>query len=247
MAEPTSSEHESPRAPGPKSAEEILNVREVVSRRRSRLARLIERSGATISSPALFVSLLAAHALWIVVNLPVVPWEPWDPYPFMFLATVASAEAPFLALLILMHQQRQEHVDELRGELSLQVSLQVERETTTILRMLDRIQARLDVIPDEADARAVALQALGLFAVWPLFTTGLGLVLLLLGLARWFSRFSRLFRRDSKWLAVGGTIRTTPQCFWQRAYPWSDTYSFKRNASRTSWFSQLAWYSAPSE
>jgi uncharacterized membrane protein len=30
-----------------------------------------------------------------VLNLPIFPWfRPWDPYPFVFLATFASAEAP---------------------------------------------------------------------------------------------------------------------------------------------------------
>ena len=140
---------------GEKSAEEILNVREEVTKRRSRLAAAIERTGEAMSSPVLFVALLAAHLLWIAANLPFVPWTPWDPYPFPFLATVASAEAPFLALLILMHQQRQEHVDELRGEVALQVSLQVERETPAMLRMLERIQERLGVEPDPADREAL--------------------------------------------------------------------------------------------
>jgi uncharacterized membrane protein len=157
MAESTASgSGESGKGLGPKSAEEILNVREVVGKRRSTLARLIDRVGGAMSSPFLFLGFLATHMLWIVSNLPVMPWEPWDPYPFVFLATVASAEAPFLALLILMHQQRQEHVNELRGEVALQVSLQVERETTMILRMLDRIQRQVGVPTSETDPGALA-------------------------------------------------------------------------------------------
>lgn len=132
-------------AKGTKSSEEILNVGEAVAAHRTRLASLIETIGKVLANPAFIVSLLTAHVLWVVLNLPVMPWEPWDPYPFMFLATVASAEAPFLALLVLMHQQRQAHIDDLRDELSLQVSLQVERESTMLLRMLHEIQAKLDV------------------------------------------------------------------------------------------------------
>lgn len=118
---------------------------EAVAADRTRLAALIEATGSVLASPFFMVSLLAAHIMWVVINLPIMPWAPWDPYPFMFLATVASAEAPFLALLVLMHQQRQAHIDELRNELSLQVSLQVERESTMLLRMLREIQEKLDV------------------------------------------------------------------------------------------------------
>lgn len=141
---------------GRKSSEEILNVREAVAEHRTGLASLIEATGRILANPVFIVALLAVHVLWVVVNLPLMPWEPWDPYPFMFLATVASAEAPFLALLILLHQQRQMHIDELRDELSLQVSLQVERESTMLLRMLHEIRDRLDVEPSAVETATIA-------------------------------------------------------------------------------------------
>jgi uncharacterized membrane protein len=143
-------------AKGSKSTEELLNVGEAVAAHRTRAASLIESTGRVLANPVFLLSLLAAHLLWVALNLPLVPWEPWDPYPFVFLATVASVEAPFLALLVLMHQQRQERIDELRNELSLQVSLQVEREATVVLRVLHAIQQKLDVEVPDVDADVMA-------------------------------------------------------------------------------------------
>jgi uncharacterized membrane protein len=68
----------------------------------------------------------------------------------VFLATIASAEAPFLALLVLMHQKREAEIDELREELDLQTSLFIEREVTLVLRMLHQIHEKLGIATDEA-------------------------------------------------------------------------------------------------
>lgn len=124
-------------------AEEILNLRAEVSKKESRTAKLIDRIGHTLSRPAFFCVLLGAHLAWILLNVPVYPWfKPWDPYPFMFLATAASAEAPFIALLVLMYQRRQSRIAELREELDLQVALHLERQSSFILRLLRELHER---------------------------------------------------------------------------------------------------------
>ena len=129
---------------------ENLSVRKEILRQRSGLQAAIDVTGKTLSHPAFFIALLASHVLWIILNLDVYPWfEPWDPYPFVFLATIASAEAPFLALLVLMHQKREAEIDELREELDLQTSLFIEREVTVALRMLHQIHEKLGIEPDE--------------------------------------------------------------------------------------------------
>jgi uncharacterized membrane protein len=124
---------------GDKSSD-VLNVRNEVESRRSRTATLVEVIGTTLARPRFFLWVLAAHAIWVVLNLPFVPWKPWDPYPFTFLATLASVEAPFITLLVLMHQQRESHIAELREETHLQVSLHLERELTMALRLLRETQ-----------------------------------------------------------------------------------------------------------
>jgi uncharacterized membrane protein len=138
---------------------ENLSVRDEVHRHRSGLQAAVDVTGKTLSHPAFFVALLASHVLWVVLNLEIHAWfEPWDPYPFMFLATIASAEAPFLALLLLMHQKREAEIDELREELDLQTSLFIEREVTVILRMLHQIHAKLGIAPDESPETLAQLE-----------------------------------------------------------------------------------------
>lgn len=123
-----------------KSAQEILNVRHEVRRRESPGAVLVDRIGRGLGRPGFFFTMLVTHVGWVVLNLPVFPWQPWDPYPFVLLATITSAEAPLLALVVLMHQQREHRIGELREETSLQVALHVEREATMILRLLRELQ-----------------------------------------------------------------------------------------------------------
>lgn len=129
-----------------KSTEEILNVRAEVARRQPRLAALTDRLGQTLAHPRIFLGLLLAHILWVLLNLRIYPWlEPWDPYPFTFLATIASVEAPFIALMVLMHRERDRRIQELREEINLQVSLHVERELTAVLQMIREIQESQNV------------------------------------------------------------------------------------------------------
>jgi uncharacterized membrane protein len=136
-----------------KNAYEILNVRSEITKRQSRSAALVEGIGRALADPTFFIGLLAGHLLWVVLNLPIFPWfEPWDPYPFILLATFASAEAPFVALLILMYQKRASRISELREELSLQVSLHLERQMTVMLRLLREVQDRLDITSREDPA-----------------------------------------------------------------------------------------------
>jgi uncharacterized membrane protein len=133
-----------------KDTDEILNVRREVLRRRGRMAAFTDRIGRILSQPLLFTALLALHLGWVLLNLPLWPWRPWDPYPFTFLATIASAEAPFITLLILMNQRRERDVSELRDEILLQVALHSERQSTMTLRLLREIQQKLDVDTDQS-------------------------------------------------------------------------------------------------
>lgn len=131
-----------------KSAEDILNVRLEIASHQSRMADLIDGIGRVLAHPIFFVGLFASHVLWVGVNLPTVPWAPWDPYPFTFLATVASVEAPFIALLILVYQRRDRRIAELREEIDLQVTLHVERKTAMALRMLEELEKKVGIETD---------------------------------------------------------------------------------------------------
>ena len=110
-----------------RNVHQILSVRSEVARRQSVLGGIIGRVGSTLSYPLFFAGYFLAHILWIFLNLPASRLvEAWDPYPYVFLATLTSAGAPFIALLVLMYQRRESRISELREKLNLQVSLHME-------------------------------------------------------------------------------------------------------------------------
>lgn len=134
-------------------SKEILNVRAEVSKDQGRGAAAIDSIGHGLARPALFFSLLGGTAVWVVLNLRAFPGSaPWDPYPFMFLATIASALAPFLTLLVLMYQRRASRIAELRDELDLQVALHLERQISMVLRLLEEAHEHGNV-PTRQDRR----------------------------------------------------------------------------------------------
>ena len=160
--------HQFPATPWPRVAEkvgEILNLRAEISKRELLTARIIEQTGAFLARPMFFFVVLVVHLAWILVSLPVYPWfRPWDLYPFVFLATIASVEAPFIALPVLMYQRHQNQIAELREELDLQVALHLERQSSVMLRLISEIQDEmgvvtrqdkhvLDILQDELDPR----------------------------------------------------------------------------------------------
>ena len=128
------------------SSGEILNIRSEMMRRRGRMAAAVDWCGKKLAHPPFFIALLVSHVLWIMLNIRAFPFiDPWDPYPFVCLATIASVEAPFISLLILMQQHRSSRIAELREEIDTQVSLHIEREVTLTLRMLNEVHQKLGV------------------------------------------------------------------------------------------------------
>lgn len=121
----------------------IMTVRQREARKAGPMMRWIRSTGAALAHPAFFAAALLLHLAWVVANTGVAGIQPWDPPPFTLLATIASVEAPLLALLILMRQQSDARVAELREETALQISLHTERQTTTLIRLVLELQERL--------------------------------------------------------------------------------------------------------
>ena len=116
------------------------NVRKEVDRRKTRADRISD--GITdFCGNVYFVYIhIAWFALWIVFNS--LNSEPFDPYPFGMLTLVVSLEAIILATFILMSQNRQGEVSELRSELDYQTDLKSEKNTAEILALVKKIYQR---------------------------------------------------------------------------------------------------------
>src|SRR3954468_11428027 len=110
---------------------------------RSPLERLVDRLNSIAgSTPFLMVHVLW-FGLWILWNTGALGLRKFDPYPFGFLTMVVSLEAIFLSIFVLMAQQRESAIAELREELGLQVSLRVEQEVTKTLQLVAGLYTRL--------------------------------------------------------------------------------------------------------
>ncbi len=89
---------------------------------------------------------------WMVVNLALPKPRRFDPFPFSLLTLVLSVEAIFLAIFILISQNRAARISEKRSHLDLQLNLLSEQENTKMLLMLEQIAnavgAEIRDIPD---------------------------------------------------------------------------------------------------
>lgn len=89
---------------------------------------------------------LALFTFWILANNGKFPGVPiFDPYPYILLITAVSLEAIILAIVVLISQNRESHINSLRDELQLQVDLIAEKEITKILLLLNELLKKNDI------------------------------------------------------------------------------------------------------
>jgi uncharacterized membrane protein len=94
------------------------------------MVRIFGSMGFLIANAVWFV-------IWVVWNSGVIPGlEPFDPFPFELLTTIVSLEAILLAIFVLISQNREARVTELREETDLQLDILSEKELTKMMRML---------------------------------------------------------------------------------------------------------------
>jgi uncharacterized membrane protein len=115
---------------------ETISLLENASRQSRTTGEYIsDRFAAFIGSWTFIISQGAILFLWMLLN--VAAWmRHWDPYPFILLNLALSFQAAFAGPIIMMSQNRQSKLMDLRNELDLQVNLLAEQETTEVLRLL---------------------------------------------------------------------------------------------------------------
>jgi uncharacterized membrane protein len=90
-------------------------------------------------------------AIWIILNTGIIPgMQAFDPFPFGLLTMIVSLEAIFLAIIVLISQNRAAQIADLREEIDLQINVRAEEEITKILIILDRIHDYIG-LPSEDD------------------------------------------------------------------------------------------------
>ncbi len=77
---------------------------------------------------------------WIFVNIGWIPGvDIFDPFPFGLLTTAVSLEAIFLAIIVLISQNRASKVADLREEVDLHIDIISEQEITKILHLISML------------------------------------------------------------------------------------------------------------
>lgn len=76
--------------------------------------------------------------VWILINTNKIKGiSAFDPFPFSLLTTIVSLEAIILAIFVLISQNRNAKVDDLREETHLQINLISEKEITKLMKMME--------------------------------------------------------------------------------------------------------------
>ncbi|MBI5708048.1 MAG: DUF1003 domain-containing protein [Armatimonadetes bacterium] len=113
---------------------------------RTRQERFADVITAWTGSMAFFYFHLVWFFLWISINLRWIPaFEPFDQYPFGLLTMVVSLEAIFLSTFVLVSQNKEAMLNAQHEGLDLQINLLAEYEITRMLRLVDKIAAKMGV------------------------------------------------------------------------------------------------------
>ncbi len=87
------------------------------------------------------VTFLLLNALWFAIWIPtntglIQGIKPFDPFPFGLLTMTVSLEAIFLAIIVLISQNRAAKIAEIREEVDMQVNSITEVEVTKVIQLL---------------------------------------------------------------------------------------------------------------
>lgn len=104
---------------------------------RTQGARLADWMTSRFGSVGFLISNAIFFSCWVIWNS---HWLPgvnvFDPYPFTFLTMIVSLEAIFLAIIVLISQNRAAHIADVREEIDLQLDVITEEELTKVMELV---------------------------------------------------------------------------------------------------------------
>ncbi len=146
--------HQHDAQPAERNIRVIAELEQRALHHRSAADRLSDTVVRVTGSGQFAAANLALFVAWILANtFGYRGMKPFDPYPFNLLTLVVSLEAIFLAVFVLMSQNRMTRAADKRAHLDLQVDLLAEQELTSILQMLHAVCAKLQVNVPISDER----------------------------------------------------------------------------------------------
>lgn len=115
-------------------------------RSRSLLTQISDDLTEICGSTAFLIFHIIFFSAWVILNTEIIPGTvAFDPFPFGLLTMIVSLEAIFLAIFILVSQNRSSLVSTLREEVHLRVNLIAEEEITKALEVLAEIRKEVGI------------------------------------------------------------------------------------------------------
>lgn len=131
-----------------RNVETIAKMEKAAHQERTYGQMIADRFAATIGSWTFIIIQSILLGVWVILNVTQAMYH-WDPYPFTLLNLALSFEAAFASPIIMMSQNRQGRLAELRNHLDLQINLLSEQENTETLRLLRQIGEKIGVELDQ--------------------------------------------------------------------------------------------------
>jgi uncharacterized membrane protein len=108
------------------------------------MARFLTKS---LGSVWFLVTNIIFIALWIIVNLGWISGiHPFDPYPFPLLLMISAFSAMLLAIVVLINQNQQGKMADIRQRIDFEINVRAEHEITKILGMLGELHVKAGIV-----------------------------------------------------------------------------------------------------
>jgi uncharacterized membrane protein len=101
---------------------------------------------------------VAWFSIWVIANISLLVFRPFDPYPFGLLTMIVSLEAIFLSTFVLITQNRQAIAADRRSKVDLQVNMIAEREVTKLIEMVKHLHEHLGIDDPDHDQQLAEMQ-----------------------------------------------------------------------------------------
>ena len=97
----------------------------------------------------------AFFAGWMLWNTGYLGFVPFDPFPFNLITTIVSLEAIFLSVIVLITQNRQANIADMRQKMDFEIDVRAEDEITKILQLLAELHGKAGLAKEDKELDAM--------------------------------------------------------------------------------------------
>jgi uncharacterized membrane protein len=118
-------------------------------RKRTVIDKITDKIATFSGSIAFLLINVFFFAFWLIVNSGISGIKPFDPFPYVLLTSIVSLEAIVLSIFVLISQNRQSRISDLRQEVDLQINLIAEEEITKMIHLIAGLYSALKIDVEE--------------------------------------------------------------------------------------------------